>query len=106
MRRLLALLPIGLLVACATTKPIEPIPQQGTVQRSVTWVMTDDPSRACDEALGKPLIGTRNACARLRGNDCTIYVRPPKHEDDRNAIFLLGHEALHCFAGRYHYAVN
>ena len=31
---------------------------------------------------------------------------PPKQEDDRNAIFLLGHEALPCFAGRYHYAVN
>jgi hypothetical protein len=106
MRWLPALLSIGLLAACATTKPVDPIPRQGSVQRTVTWVITDNPGGACDQALGKPLIGARNACARLRGNECTIYTRAPKSEDDRYAILLLGHEALHCFAGHFHYAVN
>jgi len=91
---------------CATTTPIEPIPQQGTVSRSITWVMSDDPAKACDENLGKPLIGGRLACARVRGNECTIYVKPPRNEDDRRAIYILGHEALHCFVGHFHYAAN
>jgi len=102
---LLYLIVIGA-AGCSTTKPIEPIPQQGTVSRSITWVMSDDPAKACDENLGKPLIGARLACARLRGNECTIYVKPPRNENDRNAIYILGHEALHCFAGHFHYAAN
>jgi hypothetical protein len=91
---------------CAGTKPIDPIPSQGTISRSITWVMSEDAASACDQALGKPLIGTRHACARLRGNECTIYVKPPRNEDDRTAIYILGHEALHCFVGHFHYAAN
>jgi hypothetical protein len=91
---------------CSTTKEIAPIPQEGTISRSITWVLSDDPAKDCDENLGKPLIGQRLACARLRGNDCTIYVKPPRNENDRNAIYVLGHEALHCFAGQFHYAWN
>ena len=94
------------LAGCTAIKPIDPIPAQGTISRSITWVLAEDPSKACDEALGKPLIGTRNACARLRGNECTIYVKPPQSEDDRTAIYVLGHEALHCFVRHFHYAVN
>ena len=30
----------------------------------------------------------------------------PRSEDDRNAIYILGHEALHCFAGQFHFAAN
>jgi hypothetical protein len=108
-RGLARLIPLLLLLgtaACSTTKPIEPIPQQGTISRSITWVISDDPAKACDENLGKPLIGARLACARLRGNECTIYVKPPRNENDRNAIYILGHEALHCFAGHFHYAAN
>jgi hypothetical protein len=92
--------------ACSSTKPIEPIPQQGTINRSITWVITDDPAKACDATFGKPLIGARHACARLRGNECTIYVKPPRNEEDRTAIYILGHEALHCFAGHFHFAAN
>lgn len=91
---------------CATTKPIAPIPAQGTINRSITWVLADDPGKSCDMYFGKPLIGTRTACARLRGNECTIYVKPPRTEEDRHAIYVLGHEALHCFVGHFHYAVN
>jgi hypothetical protein len=91
---------------CASTKPIEPIPTQGTISRSITWVMTEDPMKACDEAFGKPLIGVRLACARLRGNECIIYTKPPRNEADRTAIYILGHEALHCFVGNFHYAQN
>jgi hypothetical protein len=105
MSRLLAALSLVLLAACAT-KPLDFIPQEGTIQRTVTWVMTEYPTRSCDRALGKALIGTRNACARLRGSDCTIYVKPPRSDEDRTAIFLLGHEALHCFVGHFHYAIN
>ena len=91
---------------CSVTKPVEPIPTQGTISRSITWVLADDPSGACDTNLGKPIIGVRQACARVRGNECTIYVKPPRNEEDRNAIYILGHEALHCFVGHFHYAVN
>jgi len=105
-RALAALLSLVAAAGCSTIRPIEPIPQQGTVSRSITWVMSDDPAKACDETQGKPLIGARLACARLRGNECTIYVKPPRNEDDRRAIYLLGHEALHCFVGHFHYAAN
>jgi hypothetical protein len=96
----------AVLTGCAATKPIEPIPTQGTINRSITWVLADDPAKACEQVAGKMLIGTRNACARLSGNECTIYVKPPRNEDDRTAIYILGHEALHCFVGHFHYAVN
>jgi hypothetical protein len=91
---------------CSVNKPVDPIPAQGTINRSITWVLSDDPSAACDYNLGKPVIGVRTACARVRGNECTIYVKPPRNEDDRSAIYILGHEALHCFVGHFHYAVN
>jgi hypothetical protein len=107
MRGLAAILCLAAAAAgCSTTKPIEPIPQQGTISRSITWVMTEDPAKSCDQTFGKVLIGNRTACARLRGNECTIYVKPPRNENDRNAIYILGHEALHCFAGQFHYAAN
>jgi len=91
---------------CSVTKPVDPIPEQGTINRSITWVLADDPSGACDANLGKPVIGVRQASARGRGNECTISVQPPRNESDRNAIYILGHEALHCFVGHFHYAVN
>src|SRR5262245_11372159 len=105
MRMLLAMVCL-IAAGCATTKPIEPIPTQGAISRSITWVLTDDPAKACDQTFGKPLIGARHACARLHGDQCTIYVKPPRSEDDRNAIYILGHEALHCFVGHFHYARN
>jgi hypothetical protein len=97
---------LAALAGCATTKPIDPIPSEGTIQRSITWVLTDNPAKDCDMNFGKPLIGQRQACAKLRGNECTIYVKPPRNEDDRTAIYILGHEALHCFVGHFHYAAN
>ena len=96
----------ALLTSCAGNKPIDPIPSQGTINRSITWVLAEDPAKACEQAVGKMLIGTRNACAQLRGNECTIYVKPPRSEDDRTAIYILGHEALHCFVGHFHYPLN
>jgi hypothetical protein len=96
----------GVLAGCATTKRMDEIPTQGTIIRSITWVLAEDPEKACDQTLGKQLIGTRRACARVRGDQCTIYVKPPRSEDDRTAIYILGHEALHCFVGHFHYAAN
>ena len=101
-----ALLASSLAAGCATQKPIAAMPTEGTINRSITWVMSEDPQAACDYHFGKPLIGKRLACARLRGNECTIYVKPPRSEEDRTAIYILGHEALHCFVGQFHYAVN
>ena len=95
-----------LATGCAATKPIDPIPTQGTIRRSITWVLAEDPIAACNQAVGKPLIGVRYACARLQGNECTIFVKPPRSEEDRTAIYILGHEALHCFVGNFHYAAN
>jgi hypothetical protein len=100
------LLLLSAAAGCAATKPIASIPGEGTINRSITWVLADNPEKACDQTFGKPLIGVRTACARVRGNECTIYVKPPRSEDDRNAIYILGHEALHCFVGNFHYAVN
>ncbi len=98
---------LAALAGCtAAPRQLDPIPQQGTLSRQITWVLVDDPVKACNEALGKPLLGARFACARVRGEQCTIYVKPPRSPDDRAAIYLLGHEALHCFAGNYHYAYN
>ena len=91
---------------CAAQKTIDPIPSQGTISRSITWVLSDDPAKACDVTMGKQLVGARHACARLRGDECVIYVKPPRSEEDRSAIYILGHEALHCFVGQFHYAVN
>jgi hypothetical protein len=106
-RRLLFWLALAsLATGCAGTKPIDPIPQQGTISRSITWVLAENADQLCSQALGKPLIGTYRACARVKGNECTIYVKPPRNEDDRNAIYILGHEALHCFVGHFHYAAN
>jgi hypothetical protein len=93
-------------VGCAAKRPIDPIPTDGTIRRSITWVLAEDPQKACDYHFGKPLIGTRSACARVRGNECTIYVKPPRNEADRHAIYVLGHEALHCFVGNFHHTVN
>jgi hypothetical protein len=105
--RIAAVLLLAALGGCAATqKPIDPIPSEGTISRSITWVMTDNPAKDCDMNFGKPLIGQRQACARLRGNECTIYVKPPRDENDKTAIYILGHEALHCFVGHFHYAVN
>jgi transcriptional regulator with XRE-family HTH domain len=94
------------LAACSSIKPMDEIPQHGTFTRSVTWVMTDDPAAVCDKEFGKPLIGNRTACAKLKGNDCTVYVKPPRSESDRQAMYVLGHEVLHCFVGHFHYAIN
>jgi hypothetical protein len=106
-RRVFLLVMVSLMaIGCAATKPIDPIPTQGTIRRSITWVLAEDPIAACNQALGKPLIGVRHACARLRGNECVIYVKPPRSEEDRTAIYILGHEALHCFVGNFHYAAN
>lgn len=91
---------------CGTMKPIDPIPKEGTIKRSITWVLAEDPEKVCEQNFKKPLIGTRSACARVRGNECTIYVKPPRNEEDRHGIYILGHEALHCFIGNFHYAVN
>ena len=106
LRALAGALGFMVLAACASVKPMDDIPQHGTVTRSITWVMTDDPAAVCDKEFGKPLIGARLACAKLKGGECTVYVKPPRSEADRQAMYVLGHEVLHCFVGHFHYAIN
>lgn len=119
---------VVLVTGCSTMKEIKPIPREGVITREITWVITDDPQAFCNEArnagpnyqfstsMGNgmyrassaPLIGKELSCAKLSGDSkkCTIYVKPPRNEDDRIGQYLLGHEALHCFVGQFHYSLN
>jgi len=97
---------MALVSGCASVGAYDDIPQTGVIKRSITWVLTDDPAAMCKERFGQNLIGTRVACASVSGSTCTIYVKPPRSEDDRNAIYILGHEALHCFTGNFHYPLH
>lgn len=42
------------------------------------------------------------ACAKWKDNTCTIIVPEPQNAHDDSAIYLLGHEVLHCFVGEFH----
>ena len=106
--RLLAAAFLLALAGCAT--PVAPIPQDGAMSRQITWVLTDDPQKACDQVAG----GRRTVmpfktlgCASWKDrSNCVIFVRPPRDEYDRRAMETLGHEVLHCFAGHFHRPVN
>ena len=51
-KSLLVVIALGVATGCSTTKPIDPIPDQGTINRSITWVLAEDPSGMCDANLG------------------------------------------------------
>ena len=94
----------GLLLSGCAGQAIEPIPQEGSVTRRITWVIAGDPAEQCAK-VSRPLlmVGKALGCADWKDpNNCVIYLRAPRNADDRRGIETLGHEVLHCFAGRFH----
>ena len=106
--RLTHLLLLLLLGGCATQPAA--IPQDGALSRQITWVISDDPQRDCDRIGGgrRTILPLKTlGCANWKDrNNCVIYLRAPRDEHDRRAIETLGHEVLHCFAGRFHRELN
>lgn len=103
MVKALALLVALPLVACTSIKHRDDIPQKGVATKTITWVMAENPEAECDKAMGKRVLGRRIACAMFKDGGCTIYAKAPRNEEDRQAMYILGHEALHCFVGEFHY---
>jgi outer membrane lipoprotein SlyB len=66
--------------------------------RVIRWVRISNFSTICKDA-GHTNSG---ACASTDENVCTIYAPEPTGVDDVTRIHLFGHEALHCFYGKYH----
>lgn len=99
---------LAALSGCATQA--QPIPQDGTMSRQITWVITDDPQSTCDQVAG----GKRTVmpfktlgCSSWKDSrNCVIYLKAPRDEYDRRAMETLGHEVLHCFAGHFHRPMN
>ena len=80
------------------------------MSRQITWVVSDDPQRDCDQVSGgrRTVMPFRTlGCASWKTSaNCVIYLKAPRDEYDRRAIETLGHEVLHCFAGHFHRPVN
>lgn len=66
--------------------------------RVIRWVRISNFSTICQEN-GHANAG---ACTSTDENVCTIYAPEPTGVDDVTRIHLFGHEALHCFYGKYH----
>lgn len=90
--------------ATSMSRYVEMPPPGKAFEANMRWVVTEDAEKICDKLYGKPLIGKHNACVVPARSDapCTLYTRGPRSEDDRIAIYVLGHEALHCFIGEFH----
>lgn len=93
----------ALLAGCASA--LHKQMDQETV--TVTWhrVSVLEADRMCREGgvdvMPFPLTVVP-ACAKWKDNTCTIIVPEPQNANDDSAIYLLGHEVLHCFVGEYH----
>lgn len=92
--RCLVLILCSLMLAGCFTTPIVPEYRRATVQ--VTWTehAPADLAAICGKAEpGRQVL----ACASISASGpCTIYT----HHSP--ALETLGHEALHCFTGRWH----
>jgi len=74
-----------------------------TSTRTITWVMASNPKEPCSELMSTKDMWAVQGCADWRDKDnCVIYAKPPADEADRQSMFRLGHEVLHCFAGNFH----
>lgn len=96
-------LAVALLLSGCSIHHIPDLPVIGYYERNIGWVITETPEVACDAAYGKEIVRTRNACAVLVDDNCLIFTKPVRNEEDRAMMAVLGHEVLHCFVGEYHY---
>lgn len=103
--KLLLLLLLCLCSACSTVEG--PVRRASTSRTTTTrrtrieWV--DDPHQACEQADGqRTVIGIIRGCAKIRGDECTIYAKRPTSEKDYQRFVTLGHELMHCAEGNWH----
>ncbi len=52
--------------------------------------------------MGPNVLGVATILTTNEGTLCRVYAPKPKNEHDKQALAVLGHEMLHCFAGQYH----
>ena len=94
------------------TVPRELVPEVGEGKtfvvgtNTVRWIT--DPT-SIQEAFNKaneteqaPSGMLRTGLAVYNTKDCTIYAYEPTDVNDRERMYVLGHELLHCFRGDYH----
>jgi hypothetical protein len=76
------------------------IERTGFVMKFVFYDNEDDLNKAFREATELPINdkGRVRAFTQTREGDdvCVIHIVPPEIWDDREALTILGHEALHC----------
>lgn len=90
------------LSACAAPARSVALPEPMST-RTITWVMASSPNEPCNELIRAKGLWAKQGCADFRDKDnCVIYAKPPADEADRQSMFRLGHEVLHCFAGDFH----
>jgi len=91
----------GLVLGCASAPRADDAHAAPT--RTITWVMVENPNAVCGNLIPGRALWSIDACADWRdANNCVIYARPPSDESDRQSMFRLGHEVLHCFVGDFH----
>ena len=96
----LVVLGAAALQACDQTPQKTVHAQWDTANISVVWVPTSEIDAKC-QALGVKDARVAGACAAVTRNHCTIYTPQPRNFNDRPNMYLLGHEAWHCF-GAFH----
>lgn len=67
-----------------------PVASVADHQALITWIRIQP-----DHAFGSADLITSM-------DGCVIRVPAPKGENDRRALYVLGHEVVHCFDGQYH----
>lgn len=73
---------------------------------TVQWINNPEQIEAAfleaDKTLPTPDGLTRTGLAIYNTKECTVYAYEPADVNDRERIYVLGHEILHCFRGDYH----
>ena len=65
--------------------------------RSIQWIRTDKLPEKCLEKNPKAI-----GCAVYDPRRCEVYAPEPEHQNDHTKFYILGHEFLHCFNGKFH----
>lgn len=97
---------VWIITGCQPTEPpIKPTRDNPTFNLTVTFGTVREIANQC-EALGVNEYVRSNVargCTKfyLDENRCEVFVPRPETVDDRHTT-VLGHEVLHCVAGKYH----